>query len=72
MIEPGSQNFVRCVGKRDGLVVFQPYGPLHETHNLIATNGIVQVQADKPFKLLIANFGKQAAQLHKVQVEAEL
>lgn len=49
VIEFDTQNFISCVGKRDGFLVVQPYDPLHEAHHLVATNGIVKVQAYEQF-----------------------
>lgn len=40
--------------------------------NLVAANAIVQIEVDKPFKLLIANFGRYPVQVHKTQVVAQL
>ena len=71
-IEPGTQRAVECTSKKTGLVVFQPYSPLHERHGLICTNGVVQVEPDRPFRLFIANFRKYPVWVQKGQVVAEL
>ena len=54
-IEPGTQRVVECTWKRAGLVVVQPYSPLYGRHGLTCTNEVVQVEPDRPFRLLIAN-----------------
>ena len=71
-IEPGTQRVVECTSKRAGLVVVQPYSPLYERHGLICTNGVIQVEPDRPFSLLIANFRKYPVRVQKGQVVAEL
>ena len=71
-IEPGTQRVVECTSKRAGLVVVQPYSPLYERHGLTCTNGIVQVEPDRPFRLLIANFRGYPVRVQKGQVVAEL
>ena len=55
-IEPGTQRVVECTSKRAGLVVVRPYSSLYEKYGLICTNGLGQVQPDRPFLLLVANF----------------
>lgn len=67
-IEPGSQAFVYCTSKRSGLVVVQHYGPLYEKNSLVAEIGVIQVDDDKPFKRLIANYGIYLVQVQKNQV----
>ena len=71
-IEPGTQHVVECTSKRAGLVVFQPYSSLYEKHGLICTNGAVQVEPYRPFRLLVANFRKYPVRVQKRQVVAEL
>ena len=71
-IEPGTHRVVECISKRAGLVVVQPYLPLYERHGLTCTNGVVQVEPDWPFRLLIANFREYPVRVQKGQVVAEL
>ena len=71
-IEPGTQRVVECTSKRAGLAVVQPYAPLYERHGLVSTNGVVQVEPDRPFRLLVANFRKHPVRVQKGQVVAEL
>ena len=71
-IEPGTQRVVECTSKRAGLDVVQPYSPLYERHGLTCTNGVVKVEPDRPFRLLIANFRKHPVRVQKGQAVAEL
>ena len=71
-IEPGTQRVVECTSKRAGLVVVQPHSPLYERHGLKCTNRVVQVEPDRPFRLLIANFRGYPVRVQKGQVVAEL
>ena len=71
-LDPGTQRVVECPWKMMGLVVVQPYSLLYGKHGLLCTNGVVQLESDKPFRLLIANFSKYPVQLQKVQLVAEL
>ena len=71
-IEPGTQRVVECTSKRAGLVVVQRYSPLYEKHGLTCTNGVVQVEPDRPFCLLIAIFREYPLRVQKGQVVAEL
>ena len=50
----------------------QRYSPLYERHGLICTNGVVQVEPDRPFRILIANFRKYPVRVQKGQVVGEL
>lgn len=71
-IKSGSQTFLQCTSKETGLFMVQIYGNLYEKHNLVATNSYVQVEVDKPSKLLIANFGTYPVQVNKNRVVAQL
>ena len=70
--EPGTQHVVECTSKRAGLVLVQPYSPLYERHGLISTNGVVQIEPDMLFRLLVVNFRQYSVRVQKVQVVAEL
>ena len=50
----------------------QPYLSLYEIHGLTCTNSVVQVQPNRPFRLLVANFGTYPVRVQKGQVVAEL
>lgn len=71
-VEPGTRRVVQCTAQRTGLVVIQPYAPLYNRHGLVVTNGVTQVEPNKAFHILVANFGKYAVKLQKNQVVAEL
>ena len=57
-LEPGTQTFVTVTTKRHGLMVLQPSEKLYQTNQVIVSNGVVQVEPDKPFRILLANFGQ--------------
>ena len=71
-IEPGTHRVVECTSKRAGLVVFQPYSLLYKKHRLICTNGVVQVEPDRPFRLIVVNFRQYPVRVQKGQVVAGL
>lgn len=71
-IESVPQTFVTCTSKGSGCIFVRLYGTLYKKHNLVATNGIIQVDVDKPFKLLIAHFGIYPVHVPNEQVVAEL
>ena len=53
-------------------MILQPQDSLYETGQVLATNGVVQVEPDKPFRILIANFSTHEYQLAKDQVVGQL
>ena len=71
-LEPGTQTFVTVTTKRHGLMVLQPSEKLYQTNQVIASNGVVQVEPDKPFRILLANFGQAPYTLCKGQVVGTL
>ena len=50
------QTFVEVTCERSGLIAIQPTSSLYENFGLICSNGIAQVEARVPFKILVANF----------------
>ena len=45
---------------------------MYEKHWLICAIGVVQVEPDRPFRLVVANFRKYPVRVQKGQVVAEL
>ena len=68
----GSQTWVTVTTKRHGLMALRPNDALYQSAQVLATNGVVQVEPDKPFRILIANFKALPHQLVKNQVVGQL
>ena len=58
VLPPETQTWVTVTTKRHGLAVIQPNDDLYHRESISATNGVVQVEPDKPFRVLVANFGR--------------
>ena len=67
IIEPGTQRVVECTSKKTGLVVVQPYSPLYDRHRLICTNGVVQIEPYRLFRLPVANLGSTPSECKKAK-----
>lgn len=63
-----SQAWVPVYAKLRGLIVIQPEQKLFEKHELVCTNEVPEVNPNKMFSLLIANFANQKRQILKKQV----
>lgn len=63
-----SQTWVQVTTKKHGLVVLQPLPSLFEKQKLSCTNGVVQVEPDRIFKVLIANFAPYEQRVVKNQI----
>ena len=72
MIPAESQTWITVTASRHGLVVIQPIEPLYQNRSLAVANGVFQVEPDRPFPVLIANFQKQPQGIVKNQVVATL
>ena len=68
VLSPETQTWVTVMTKRHGLAVIQPNDDLYHRESISATNGVVQVEPDKPFRVLVANFGRTPRSLAKNQV----
>ena len=71
-LAPGTQTFVSCVSQRHGTMIIEPIERLYENHLLAPTNGVVHVEPNRPFRILIANFGSTPKRLCKNQVVGNL
>ena len=67
-LNPGTQTWVKVTSPDHGLRVVQPLDRLYSRSQLAVTNGVVQVHPDKPFKVLVANFGSEPKVVVKDQV----
>ena len=67
-LEPAMQTWVSVVSPRHGVMVVQPNEKLFHNHGVAPTNGVVQIEPNRPFRILVANFGKHAKSLVKNQV----
>ena len=65
---PWTQTWVNVTTPKSGLILLQPYDKLYESGLILETNGVAQVDKDRPFRILIANFGNNPYQLAKNQV----
>ncbi len=70
VLKPGSQTWVEVTTAISGTVLMEPNGRLYRNHTCLASNGVAEVEADKPFKVLVANFGDYPKQLAQGQVVA--
>ena len=68
VLSPETQTWVAVTIKRHGLAVIQPNDHLNYRVSISATKGVIQVQPDKPFRFLVANFGRTPRSLEKNQV----
>ena len=66
-IEPHNQAWVKVTTKRRGLVILQPSPKLYATHALVCTNGVVSVEPNIPFHILVANFSDSPKKLVRNQ-----
>ena len=57
-IQPGTQSWIKVETSRHGLITVETLPKLYKVHLCLAGNGIAQVEPNKPFGILIANFGK--------------
>lgn len=55
----GEHVFVSVATKRHGLMVLQPSDKLRKDRMVIASHGVVQVQPDREFRVLVANHGAE-------------
>ena len=67
-LPPESQTWVTVTSQRRGLNVLQPNDKLYSSAQICVTNGVVQVEPDEPFRVLVANFAPHAYKLVKNQV----
>ena len=66
-LEPGSHNWVKVVTRASGTVFLEPADRLHQKWGCAAANGIANVQPEREFKILVANFTKKPIFLTKGQ-----
>ena len=67
-LEPNSQTWVNVVTERCGTLILQPNTSLYANSQVTCTNGVVQVDANRPFRILIANFGQYPYMMAKGQI----
>ena len=68
VLSPETHTWVTVTTKRHGLAVIRHNDNLYHRESISATNGIAQVEPDKPFRVLVANFGRIPRSLAKKQV----
>lgn len=69
---PGHQNWVEVTSDRTGLILIAPSKTLYANHMCLTGTGDHQVQKNKKFSILIANFGKHPVKLYPQQVVAQV
>lgn len=70
ILKPNTQTWVDVKTNTHGLVLITPKSKLYETHQCLAGTGVVQVQSDKTFRILVANFSDYPKKLIHNQVIA--
>lgn len=48
--------WIEVTRKRQGSILVDPYQPLYTNKMCIAGSGVADVQSDRPFRILVANF----------------
>ena len=56
VLESSMQTWVSVTTQRHGTMIVQPSDELCAKHSVVATNGIVHVEPNIPFRILVANF----------------
>ena len=67
ILKPQSQNWISVKSPQSGLVQIEPYKRLYQTKDCAACNGIAQIEPDKEFKIMVANFGDRSVTILKGQ-----
>ena len=67
-----SQTWVSVTSKKSGLIQIEPHNRLYQTHLCLAATGINEVQPNKPFHILVANFSEEPVSLAKGQCIAKV
>ncbi len=57
VLKPNTQTWVEVTTETSGLILVESTKRLCETHTCLTGNGVAQVEANKPFRVLVANFG---------------
>ncbi len=70
VLQPGTQTWVEVSTDISGTILMDPNARLYRNHACLASNGVAEVTADKPFKVLVANFGDHPKPLAVGQVVA--
>ena len=67
VLDPGKQTFIMVTSARHRFMVLQPHEKLYQQRKVVASNGIVQVEPNRAFRVLMANFGSAPYRLVKGQ-----
>jgi len=67
VLQPGEQTWVKVASPAHGLILVEPVQKLYRNHLCLAGAGIAQVEPEKDFKILVANFGKHPVTLRPTQ-----
>ena len=66
-LQPGEQTWVQVTTKRHGLILVESINRLTGAHLCATGTGVARVEPDKPFRILISNFGNHPYQVRKGQ-----
>ena len=69
-LPPSSQTWVTVTSTHHGLILLQPQEFLYENHQILASNGVADVEPGRPFRVLVAHFSEHDRILRKNQVVA--
>ena len=72
VLEPRTQTWVQVTAPISGLHALQPSENLYANGSIVITNGVVQVDTNRPFRVLIANMGANPYRVTKNQVLGSL
>ena len=72
VLPPEAQIWISVVSKRHGVAVVQPHDELYLRETIIASNGVVQVEPERAFRILMANLSKKPKSLAKGQIVGTL
>lgn len=68
-LKPAPQTWVILATKRDGMIIIDTYTPLYKNSLCLSGIGIANVEVDRSFRNLIANFGDKPVDLAPKEVE---
>ena len=65
---PGTQTWVTVRSQYHGVGIIEPLPSLYERHSVAVANGVVSVEPERTFRVLMANFGDQVRFIQANQV----
>ena len=71
-LPPEAQTWISMVSKRHRVAVVQPHDELYLREKIVASNGVVEVEPERAFRILMANLSKEPKLLAKGQIVGTL